>query len=393
MKGFLQLDLRGLADLLCVFEDDKEALLVYIWLLALSPRDGVLTNHLRQLARKAGLASTVQLQPVLDRLAIKRYKNQVLISLDNGPRGVPVVRAKLLPGIIILRGAGKAETTSEERPLASLDVTSVESSDPAFPSVAEGEKNEIGFGFEDSSPASEPLPGDFNHVDFGDEVPFSEDILEQTDNSLEDDYHNTALQPEPLSLEDLPEYIEAEEAQPVVEPDWRGLSPSDLAPEKDSHRPKLPPQEQKAWDESFLFGHGPETGERLSRRAQTLIENIQIQKDNLSAESPTALKQLQFLFNSLAANAPAGELSLGQQLKLYEIVLSLLAEYGEKLLVEGLIVCIARPELDPSSAVPYLRGCVKNAYIDRTIRPGEKRVGRQPLTPKTTKSTTTVNDF
>ena len=392
MKGFLQLDLRGLGELLCVFEDDKEALLVYVWLLALAPRDGVLTNHLRQLARKAGLAGPAQLQPILDRLAVKRYKNQVLISLDNGPRGVPVVRAKLLPGIIILRGAGKAEAISEERPLATLEPAYSESP-PEVSSGAAGNGNEIGFGFENIPSNAEPVASDFNQVDFGDEAPFAEYILEDSPDSLEKAYHHIPIEPEPLSSEGLPEYIEAEEAEPVAEPDWQNLPPSDLTSEKDSRRPKLRPGEQKAWDESFLFGAGPETTGRLSRRTQTLLENIQIQKDNLSAESPTALKQLQFLLNSLATNAPEGKLSLSQQLKLYEIALSLLAEYGEKLLVEGLIVCIARPELDPSGAVPYLRGCVKNAYIDRTIRPGEKRVGRQPPVPKTTKSTAGADDF
>jgi hypothetical protein len=390
MKGFLQLDLRGLADLLCVFEEDKEALLVYIWLLALTPRDGVLTNHYRQLAHKAGLAGTVQLQPVLDRLAVKRYKNQVLISLDNGPRGVPVVRVKLLRGIIILRGAGKAEASAEERPLATLD-SDLDDATLGLSNRAVGDQSEIGFGFENASSDAEQPPNDFNQVDFGDEPSFSEDILESGPDSSENDYHNAPVEPEPLSPEELPEYIETEEVEPVVEPDWQNLLPSDLVSEKDSRHKKLPPQEQKAWDESFLFGQAKETGGRPSRRTQTLIENIQIQKDNLNAESPTALKQLQFLLNSLAVNAPEGKLSLAQQLKLYEITLSLLAEYGEKLLIEGLIVCIARPELDPSGAVPYLRGCVKNAYIDRTVRPGEKRVGRQPPTARTAKSK--VDDF
>jgi hypothetical protein len=393
MKGFLQLDLRSLADLLCVFEEDKEALLVYIWLLALTPRDGVLTNHFRQLAHKAGLTGVAQLQPILDRLAVKRYKNQVLISLDNGPRGVPVVRVKLLPGIIILRGAGKGDSAVEERPLATLAPIAAEASSEFSGTVAES-PSEIGFGFEDASSEAEPAPNAFSQVDFGNETPLAEDVLEPNDDSSESDYPNIPSEPEPLSLEGLPEYIEDQEVEPGAEPDWQNLPPSDLASEKNSRRPKLPPGEQKAWDESFLFGHGPQTSGRLSHRTQTLLENIQIQKDNLNAESPAALKQLQFLLNSLAANAPEGKLSLSQQLKLFEIALSLLAEYGEKLLVDGLIACIARPELDPSSAVPYLRGCVKNAYIDRTIRPGEKRLGRQPPPPpKTTKSMAPVDDF
>jgi hypothetical protein len=288
------------------------------------------------------------------------------------------------------------ESEIPDLPVQLLPETSFSSEDRSIPVFNSGEREEF------NSLENEAFNLELSNEALG---PSEMEVVDSEPPA--DDYLNRPLSAEPAITDAPPEYYQEEESSAEVEPDWQGLPPSTLDSETARPQKTLPPREQKVWDDSFLFGPertkvlpAKEGDSHLSRRTQTLLENIQIQKDNLSAESPSALKQLQFLFNTLAANAPEGKLPLGAQLKLYEISLSLLAQYGERLLLEGLIACIARPELDPNGAVPYLRGCVKNAYVDQTIRPGEKRPGRSKSslsepTPiiKGSKSVTRFDDF
>jgi len=104
-KGFLQVDLRKFAEVLLVMGDDQEALLTYVWLLASAP-EGTLVGKERVLAARAHLRGPLELRVVLNRLATMRWRNQVLISLDNGPKGVAIIRIKELSGIVIRRGSG-----------------------------------------------------------------------------------------------------------------------------------------------------------------------------------------------------------------------------------------------------------------------------------------------
>jgi len=114
VKGFLQADFRRFGEVLSVIGDDHEALRAYVWLLALA-RDGNLSGKEATLARRAGFRGALELRAVLNRLATMRWHNQVLISLDNGPKGVSIIRVKELPGIIIRRaGPGARKDASSE---------------------------------------------------------------------------------------------------------------------------------------------------------------------------------------------------------------------------------------------------------------------------------------
>ena len=114
-KGFLQIDSRRLAEVLEVFGADYEAMRVYTWLLALAPY-GDLEGKERTLASRAGFASVAQLRFVLNRLALMRLHGAVLVSFDNGPNGVSIIRIKELPEIVIRRGGGSAHPPEPTQP-------------------------------------------------------------------------------------------------------------------------------------------------------------------------------------------------------------------------------------------------------------------------------------
>jgi hypothetical protein len=114
-KGFLQIDARRLAELLEVFGVDYEAMRVYMWLLALA-HEGALEGKERTLAARAGFASVAQLRFVLNRLALMRLHGAVLVSFDNGPNGISIIRVKELPDIVIRRGGSSAHPVEAPRP-------------------------------------------------------------------------------------------------------------------------------------------------------------------------------------------------------------------------------------------------------------------------------------